>query len=407
VDAVKGIATHLAHGADSGELTVDRLLNTASSLGVRLYTIEAQGLVSSLDSASPSFEGSYGANNATIPSTLRVRQAQDTLGSMAAETGGRAFLNGIPAGKIVSGIETDLSCVFVVSFDPTGLPEDRPLPVIVKVNRSGIKVRGRGRLLIESESARKTSRLLAAFANAGEAPADSPLHVSVVPSGFRDGSFSGLVQVSVPPSPYPNASWDLGFSIVGGEKVRDAVSTRMSVAAPNSPIVLEREVRFPPGPFEIVAVGRETSTEQIASRQVEGSWPLLRDEAAAVGPVLVMQPMSGAFQRGDEVRKKGPVALGESDAVRGDLPTAFVALVCRGKEASGTVRVERKLTGESGVSFKPIEIDKKDDECAQTRDLVRAGTLGPGSFVYEVRILAGDKEIARGERKFHVAETAD
>ena len=277
VDGAKGIATHLARGAEFGELTVDRLLNTASSLGVRFYTIEAQGLVSSLDSAAPSFDGSFGANNATIPQSLRIRQAQDTLGSMAAETGGRSFLNGVPAVKIVSSIESDLSCVFLVSFDPTGLPEDRPLPVIVKVNKPGVKVRGRGRLLIESESARKTSRLLAAFANAGGAPETSPLRVSVVPSGFKDGVYGGLVQVSVPPSPYPNASWDLGFSIVGGEKVRDAVSTRISVPAPGAPIVLERETTFPPAPFEIVAVGRETSTEQIVSQQYEGTWPTLRD----------------------------------------------------------------------------------------------------------------------------------
>ena len=92
--------------------------------------------------------------------------------------------------------------------------------------------------------------------------------------------------------------------------------------------------------------------------------------------------------------------------MRGDLPAAVVSLVCRGKQATGTVRVERKLTGDSTVSFEPIEIDRKDDECAQTRDLVRAGTLGPGGFVYEVRILAGDKELARAERKFRVDEPA-
>jgi hypothetical protein len=40
------------------------------------------------------------------------------------------------------------------------------------------------------------------------------------------------------------------------------------------------------------------------------------------------------------------------------------------------------------------------------RDLVRAGTLGPGDFVYEVRMLDGDQELGRGERKFRAAEPA-
>lgn len=399
------IGDEMRHDAAFGELSLDGLLNEAAARGVRLYTVEAQGLTSALDASSKSLTGARGANNVTIPGSVRIRQAQDTLGSMAAETGGRAFLNGVPAEKMIGRIEDDLSCVFLVSFDPSGLPEDRPIPVAVRVRKPGVEVRSRGRLVIESEAARREKNIFSAFASASAAEADSPLRVSVVPTGMKDGAFSALVQASVPASPYPDASWEIGFSVVGKENVRDEIAGRLSVESPGIPLVLEHETVFPRGPFEIVAVAREISTEQIVSRQVEGSWPDLRFEPASAGPVALLQPVEGGFRREEGVRGSGPLAVDERDAVRGDLPCALVSLVCRGRGIRGPLRVERLLSGETTVEFEPIEIEENGEEaCVQARDLVRAGTLGIGEFTYEIRVLEGKRLLARGERRFRVGE---
>mgnify|MGYP001029080306 CR=1 FL=1 len=398
------IGYQMRNDAAFGELSLDRLLNEAAARGVRFYTVEAQGLTSSLGASSVSLRGSYGANNATIPGSVRIRQAQDTLGSMAAETGGRAFLNGVSADRMIGRIESDLACVFLVSFDPAGLPQDEPIPVAVKVRKPGVEVRSRGRLVIESASARQEKRLLSAFVNARASASASSMGVAVVPTGMKDGKFSGLVQVSPPASPYPDADWDIGFSVVGREKVRDEASMRASVASPGVPLVLERETTFPPGPFEVVAVARETSTGQIVSRQFEGAWPDLRIDPAAVGPIVLLQPVEGGFRRDEEVRTSGPLAVDERQAVRGDLPGALVSLVCRGARTRGDLRVERLLSGETTLEFDPIEIESGEETCVQTRDLVRAGTLGAGEFTYEIRVLEGKRLLARRERRFHVGE---
>jgi VWFA-related protein len=386
-----------------GSLTMDRIINEASAHGIRFYPIEAQGLVSLSSSRGIGFGASYQANNSSIPSSVRIRETQDTLSAMALETGGRAFLNGVAGAKIASRVLEDLSCVFLVSFDPGDFPVDQPLPVRVTVKKPGVTVQARGRLVIQSESSRLTSRLLAAFSTPLASRSDVPIDVQVIPTGYRDGAFTALVQLFVPASNYPNASWDLGASVVSQGQVREDASARLAVTAAGVPLVLEREMHFASGPYEIVAVAHEVSTDQIASRQADGTWPDLRDVPAAVGPIAVLQPTVGVFRRNGATQGRGSRAQGEAEPLGPDRPAAFVTLVCRGRDQKGPLRAERRLLGESQVSFDPQDLELEGDPCAQIRDVVPAKVMGPGEFRYEVRLVAGDRELARAERRFTVS----
>jgi hypothetical protein len=152
-----------------------------------------------------------------------------------------------------------------------------------------------------------------------------------------------------------------------------------------------------------MTVAQQISSDRVASAAVEGAWPRADRDAAAVGRIAIVQPATGAFRRGEATRTKGSLAVRESDSVRGDAPAAFVGMVCRGSGLPGSVTVERELRGETTVRFPEIQLEGKDD-CAETRDLVRANTLGPGVFFYEVRVLEDGREIARGERGFRVSD---
>jgi hypothetical protein len=321
---------------------------------------------------------------------------------MALETGGQAFLNGVSAAKIASRVLEDLSCVFLLSFDPGDWPVDQPLPIKVTVRKPGVDVQARGRLVIQSDSSRLTSRLLAAFSTPQVVRGDIPLGIEVIPTGYSEGSFGALVQLLVPGSRYPSAGWDLGASVVAHGQVRENSSAHLEVATAGVPLVLEQEMRFLPGQYQIVAVAHETSTDQIASRQRDGAWPDLRDVFGAVGPIAILQPISGLFHRKGTTQVKGSVARREGEAVPPDSPTAFVTLVCRGELLKGRLRAERRLVGESPVSFSPQDLDLEGASCAQIRDMVPAGAMGAGAFRYEVKMLSGEREVASGERKFAV-----
>jgi hypothetical protein len=215
-----------------------------------------------------------------------------------------------------------------------------------------------------------------------------------------DRAFTGLVQVSVPGTALPGTSWEIGASLVSRGHVQEEMSARLSVNIAGAPLVVEREMLFAPGPYEIVAVAREVTTGQILSKQEAGSWPEFVDEDVIVGPIVVLQPAVGAFVREGRSQSKGVVAKSHTDPVRVDQPTALVGLVCRRPGLKDPVRAERKLQGETAVDFAPMDLDFGEDRCVQVRDLIRAGTMGEGDFRYEIRVMRAGEEIAKGDASF-------
>ncbi len=404
---IYGESAMIESDSSFGALTLDKVINLAAAHDIRLYTIQAEGLVDhsmSLEGKGPSFRAAGYAAAQSLP-VARIHDAQDTLTSMALETGGQPFLNGVPASRIASRVLQDLSCVHLISFDPTDFPVDQPLAVRLRVSKPGVTVHARGRLVIQSESSRMTTRLLGAFAAPEAIGRTTALRTGVIPTGYRDGSFSALIQVAVPGSRQSGASWEVGYSVLTRGKVSEEASARLKTESPGTPLVLEREVRFPPGPYEIVAVARETTTDEVVSRQAEGAWPDPDAAAASVGPIAVIQPLLGGFLREGATHTAGFLAQPGTDRLRADEPTALVGLVCRERRNREALRAERRLSGETSVEFPATDLDFSSDRCVQIRDVVPAGRMGPGEFRYELRVLDRGVEIAKSETKFLVGAT--
>lgn len=398
------VLTAIPLDAFAGTTAFDRVVNQASAQGIRLYTVQAEGLVAHMDSALPSSRAGNMAGRTAQSSRVRTLDAHNTLRSMSSETGGYAFINGAEAPVITDRIQDDFSCLYLISFDPSGYMEDAPHRVVVEVKHPEVVVRSRGRVVIQSQKTRLTSRLLAAFSAPDAVPDELEVHGALVPTGFRDGAYSALVQVAVPGLPLPGTTWDMGASLVSRDKVQAETSGRMSVSGAGVPVILESEIRFPPGEHELVAVARESRTDLIGSVEADGFWPDPKRGPASVGPIALLQPTEGVFLRDGNLRTSGSLARYEGQPVYTDRPTAFVALACRGRSDAVVIRVERSLSGDSTVEFPPIEVDLSEERCAQFRDLVPARTLGPGPYRYEIRVLHDGNVVARGERTFLAAE---
>lgn len=395
--------TRLARAeSEMGALPLDRVIDEASALGVRFYTVEAQGLTATgnpLMARRPiGSPGRDGLNSS------RIRDAQGTLKDMALETGGEAFLNGVPAGRMTDRILEDVSCLYLLSFDPTGFPTDEPLAVRVEVDRPKVKLQTRGRLVLASETSRVTTRLLSRFASPEAVKSDVALRVGIAPVGFRDGKYVARIQVAVPPTPFPGTKWDLGASLVARGAVRDETSARIEVAQSGVPVVLEREMSFRPGPFEIVAVAYESTTDQTASARLEGEWPPPNDDLVSFGPVSVSQSAKGAFYRDGTAVTSGVLLHAPEEPLRPDLPTAFLGLVCRAEDQKRAVRVVRKLVGLEEVPVGDTEVEFAGERCVQVLDVLRPGTLGPGGYRYVLEAFGAHGRIAAAERRFVAAE---
>lgn len=375
----------------------DKVLEEATTNGIRIYAIQAEGLVT--DSLALSAPTRLSGQD-PLPYRRRLADAQNSLVGLARETGGQPFLNGVGVAKVAERIEQDLRCVYLISFEAEGLPLDQPLPVLVRVRRAKVQPQVRGRIVIQSESARLTSRLLAAFTAPDVVKSVLPVHGVVIPTGFRDDRYTALVQVSAGFSPLPGTTWDMGLSLVAQGKVSEEASGRVTVSGPGVPVVFEVEVSFKPGPYEIVAVAHETTSNRIATSVLAGTWADPDDTTASVGPIAVLQPTAGAFLRESDLRRSGALGLGEGQRARTDRTTAFVGLVCRAKSRKGRLRVERRLIGDSTAEFEPLELDLAEERCAQVRDFVPAKTMTPGAFKYEIRVLDQEEELASSVRDF-------
>jgi hypothetical protein len=327
------------------------------------------------------------------------------MGSLAAETGGRSFVNGVSPGRMATQILDDLSCLYLLSFDPSGFPQDAPLSVSVTVKRPKVTSSVRGRLVIQSDTARLTGRVLSAFASPAVAGgADASVHVGLIPIDYRDGKFRARVQVAMAGSAVPVTTWDIGASLVSEGVVRQDGSGRIQVALPNTPVVYEEDMEFAAGEYDLIAVAHEVQTDTLASKEIHGRWPKLDVELASLGPIAVSQPLPGGFLRNGVSRTQGAVIVGEDEGLRGDAPTAVIALVCRAKDQKRPLKVVRTLSGEGETPVGATELDLTTARCAQVVDLIPPKMLGPGRYRFVITVSSDGQELARGERTLVVPE---
>jgi VWFA-related protein len=385
--------TGLHHG-----FAFDDVLAEANAQGVRLYTIQAQGM-----QTIPWQEA--GRPNDTSLGLTRLRDAEDTMTSFAAETGGEMFFGGVDAstmGKVLRRVKQDLSCLYLLSFYPTDLPEDGALRVLLRLDDESeaareaderFTFRTRGQLVVQSERRREQSLLLAAHVASATVDAD-PGRSAAIPLSFSKGHYDALVQFVVrgpdlPAGVVDDCVWDLGMTHVFGTEVEGDVSGRVEAGDPAVPVVLETTWRFRPGRSEIVAVGHEHRLGQLATDQTDFDWPDPNKSKATISPIEVVQQVDAVFVRksgnDEEVRQRGTLSVGEG-LVDVGRPAYLIELVCRGPRSKKDLWVERRLVGETSAEFELLEWAFDGERCIQVRDLVHGGQMSWGDFVYEVRV---------------------
>ncbi len=373
-------------------LGFQRVLEVAASEGIRIYTVQATGLT---------MQGYGGVRNAW-PSQTAIA----SLTAMARQTGGLEFVNGTSAGRVLRSVRRDLDCMYLLSFDPQGLPLDQLLDVEVEVQRPGVRLRSRGKIWVASESARLTNRLLAAFAAADRQTKDGALSQALIPTGFERGKFKAIVQASLGRAA-AKGTWDVGFSVVSRDWIQSEAAWRLSTHGGETP-VLERVVEFKPGNYEVVAVAHDVNGGEILSSLLSGQWPDPDEKQATLGPVaLIRDTPAVAFDDHGPGRRVRFVGVGDTETVRADAALALIGVVCRGKSVKQPVTLHRELAGVSHHAFPPQDIQfEAGERCSSFRDVVPPGVLAPGDWTYTASAVVEGKPIDSVSRQVAVV-TAD
>ena len=391
----------------------DKVTEEAAAHGVRLYTIQAEGLISGMPGVGVQRRG-VGMLGGTAASRMpwqRTNDAVRTMQSFALESGGEMFFGGIESAtmnKVLKRIESDLSCFYLLSFHSDTLKEDSLLPLRVRFNQDsplfeelekGYEIQARGQLMVLSERRKKESLLLAA--HAASATVDSEAgHGAVIPLGFADGRFQAMAQFMVGNPDLPEAlvqetSWELGMTHVHRQKVMHQTDRRITITDPRVPVVLQAAWSFAPGENELTLVGYEDRLGQLVTAQVNRDWPDPDHAGAVVTQVAIVQPESAVFvdakdeaHAGDAPPENriGSLAIGEGVA-RTDRPTYFISLVCRKKRDARVLWIDRTLVGNVSVEFTRQQWNRADNErCVRIQDLIRENHVGWGKFEYHVSV---------------------
>jgi hypothetical protein len=350
------------------------------------------------------------SRNQSQPSANNRRRfdAQNSLVGMARETGGQAFLHGAPGKKIATRIQRDLSCLYLISFDVSGMPEDRPLAVNLRVKRDKVKATTRGQIVLASEGRRKTTRLLAAFTGITSDAEDLKLEGIVIPTGYDKGKYTALVQIRAPSMPLAKTIWEIGASLVSRGKVRQDISGRIEVDRPSVPVIFEAEMSFGPGPYQLVMVAHEQITDRIARAEIEADWPDPDAHEVTLSPLTLLQPSAGAFLRNGELRRSGSLGRTTTEHIEPGLPATVIGLVCRDKSKKtkkARLVIERRLIGETEASFTDLELSDSGIRCVLLGDSIRAGTMTEGRFTYELRVVDKSKrELTTAKLEFSAVD---
>ncbi len=393
----------------TARIPFDRVVQAAAANSIRFYPIQAEGLTFEVQRLGLTRRGLAIAGNVPTVTSDRSRMAQDTLASLAVETGGLYFINGPSADVIADTIRSDLNCLFIVSFDPSPYSMDEPHRFVAKLKRKGARLHSRGQVLFQSESTKLTDRLLAAFTAPGSDDPQISVIESLIPLDYEGGEFKALLQVAVSGVPVPGARWDVGASVVDSHSEVVDASGQMTVSAPGAPVIFEQEMSLSPGPFQVVSVAHEHITGLVASSEGETDWPKPDPDQASMGPIALVQPVEAVFVRDGNVRGRGSLALGDDRAAITDRPTALVGLVCtaKGRKRWDDTRVERRLVGNTSVSFPDLEPESSRDRCIQIRDVIPAFALSEGSFRYEIDLYRGDEKLTGSTRDFNAVESEE
>lgn len=363
------------------------LVRDASSFGVRFYAVEGRGLTATSD---------------------WVRASQDTLASLALDTGGLSFVNGLKGSVIADRVAADQSCWYLVSFDPAGWDEDRPLRLDVWGRQEGLRISTASSLVIPSPETLTQTRLLAAHFGDGT-PDDAPLPVSIYPVGGTTERLQVMAQVLLPGGREPSVrdtTWDVGFQVVSQGAVVSQTSNRVTWRGNGPPQVYQTTLSLPTGPYEIVVVARNPVTDSIRQGRVRGTWPSGSADRVSLSRPAIAQPQRSGLVVDGEVKRHGVVVRGVDDRVDPREPVGIVTAACLRESEKLVLRAERSLVGETEVAFAPMSLSSDNGQCVQIRDMVPAGALGGGRLTYVVRILAGDDTIVAQELSFDVADVS-
>jgi VWFA-related protein len=334
LEAIRSVAEKLSHlqqkksliyfssGMDRTGIENQSELRAATNAAVRanlaIYTMDMRGLqalVAGGEAQNASLRGTSAYSGQAMISALNSNfTTQETLVTLASDTGGRAFLDSNDFSQVFKGVQQDTSSYYLLGYHSSNPARDgRYRRIVVKVNVPGVKIDYRKGYYAPSDYQHSTKedkerRLEEELAS--ELPAtDLPLYLGLAYLRMETNKYYIPVSLAVPGSEIPfihssdtdKATLDVIGMVSDSEhhpvtRIRDtvklAVNTTAEVRKKN--VQYDSGLSLPPGKYHLKFVVRENQTGRMGSFETDLVVPDLKSQPLKMSSIVVASQLQTA-----------------------------------------------------------------------------------------------------------------
>ena len=314
--AIVYFSAGMQRSGQDNQVELRSAVNAAVRAHVAIYPVDTRGLqavVPGGDATRASGRGvSLFSGRGVARQFSQLAASQDTLTSLAAETGGRAFTDTNNFGEAFTRVQRDMSAYYLLGYSSTNLTKDgRFRRIQVRVKRDGLRVEARPGYFAErdfahtSRSDRETQLQEQLFSPVSS----TDLPVMVTGGFFRLAADRYYVPISVAVPgralPVKSGTAEISLDVLGivldeqgrplarmRETLKFAAGTGASLAAKQ--VLYHAGVTLPPGRFGVKVVVRENTTGTIGSFEAPITVPELKQSPLKVSSVVLSTQLQPA-----------------------------------------------------------------------------------------------------------------
>ncbi len=292
--------------------------NAAVRANMAIYAMDLRGLqalVAGGEAQNASLRGTSAySGQATINALNSNFTTQETLVTLASDTGGRAFLDSNDFSQVFKGVQQDTSTYYLLGYHSSNLGKDgRYRRISVKVNAPGVKVEYRRGYYAPADyrhSTKEDKELQLEEELASELPTtDLPLYLGDAYFRLEANKFYIPISLVVPGSEIPfsrssdrdKATLDAIGMVLDAEhhpvtRIRDTVK----LAVDSSSEVRKKNVQYdtgislPPGKYHLKFVVRENETGRMGSFETDLDVPDLKTPSLKMSSVVLASQLQPA-----------------------------------------------------------------------------------------------------------------
>jgi VWFA-related protein len=293
-------------------------INAAVRSNLAIYTMDLRGLqalVTGGEAQNASLRGTSAYSGQSMINALNSNfTTQETLVTLASDTGGRAFLDSNDFTQVFKGVQQDTSTYYLLGYHSTNPAKDgRYRRIVVKVNVPGAKIdyrRGYYASADYQHSTKEDKELQLQEELASELPAtDLPLYLGDAYFRLEPNKYFIPISLVVPGSQIPfvrssdrdKATLDVIGVVLDSEnhpvtRIRDtvklAVDTSSQVQKKN--VQYDTAVSLPPGKYHLKFVVRENQTGGMGSFETDLNIPDLKSQPLKMSSVVLTSQLQPA-----------------------------------------------------------------------------------------------------------------